>query len=66
MKSGPGSSSSRRAFKKCYNFAMRLSFRLVVFMGYKISHLSTKKDLEVNMNPIDGSLLRTGTRGTGI
>lgn len=70
MNSGPGSSSSRRAFrgtfKKYYNFAMRLSFRLVVFMGYKISHLSTKKDLEVNMNQIDGSLLRTGTRGTGI
>ena len=70
MKSGPGSSSSRWAFlvtfKKCYNFAMRLSFRLAVFMGYKISNLSTKKDLGVNMNPIDGSLLRTGTRGTGI
>ena len=44
---------------------MRLSFGLVVFMGYK-SNLSTKKGLEVNMNPIDGSLLRTGTRGTGI
>ena len=45
--------------------ALIISFK-VVFMGYKISNLSTKKGLEVNMNPIDGSLLRTGTRGTGI
>ena len=70
MKSGPGSGSSRQALlatlKKSCNFAMRLSFCLVVSMGYKNSNLSTKKGLEVKMNPIEGSLLRTGTRGTGI